>query len=73
VPFAQRKLTHFGVAVWVGRVRGDLHDVIWLVVLSAAFVVLWGASEQWDLAGLWRRVGHALHIDHRGNGVDERP
>jgi hypothetical protein len=38
--------------------------VIWLIVLSTALIMLWGSSDHWDLAGLWRRVAQALHRAH---------
>jgi hypothetical protein len=62
--FAQSKLPIFAAALITERDRVDLHDVIWLIVLSTALIMLWGSSDHWDLAGLWRRVGHALHLDH---------
>jgi hypothetical protein len=46
--------------------------VIWLIVLATALILLWGSSEQWDLPGLWRRIGHALHIDHHDHRPDEQ-
>jgi hypothetical protein len=46
--------------------------VIWLIVLSTALIMLWGSSDQWSLAGLWRRVGHALHLDDRAGETDHR-
>jgi hypothetical protein len=62
--FAQPKLPIFTAALIAEQDRVDLHDVIWLIVLSTALIMLWGSSDHWDLAGLWRRVGHALHLDH---------
>jgi hypothetical protein len=44
--------------------------VIWLIVLSTALIMLWGSSDHWSLAGLWRRLGHALHLDHRADTSD---
>jgi len=46
--------------------------VIWLIVLSTALITLWGSSDHWDLAGLWRRLGHALGLDERTPGDDQR-
>jgi hypothetical protein len=46
--------------------------VIWLIVISTALILLWGSSEQWDLAHLWRRLGHALHIDRHGRDADHQ-
>ncbi|HEY3772435.1 MAG TPA: hypothetical protein VGL69_05545 [Solirubrobacteraceae bacterium] len=46
--------------------------MIWLIVLSTALIMLWGSSDHWDLAGLWRRVGHALHLDQRADSADRR-
>jgi hypothetical protein len=70
--FAPSKLPIFAPALASERDRVDLHDVIWLIVLSTALIMLWGSSDHWDLAGLWRRVGHALHLDHRTDGGDRR-
>jgi hypothetical protein len=49
---------------------GDLHDVIWLIVLSSALIMLWGATDHLDLAGLRQRAARALHLDawRRGPG-----
>jgi len=68
--FGAPKLPIFAAELTAGRDRVDLHDVIWLIVLSTALIMLWGSSDHWDLAGLWRRVGHALHLDHRADGAD---
>jgi hypothetical protein len=71
-PFAAWKLPTSAAPLMVVRDRAELHDVIWLVVLSTALILLWGSSDRWSLAGLWRRVGHVLHLDHRADGVDHR-
>jgi hypothetical protein len=70
--FAQPKLPIFAAALIAERDRVDLHDVIWLIVLSTALIMLWGSSDHWDLAGLWRRVGHALHLDHDAHGSERQ-
>jgi hypothetical protein len=70
--FATSKLPIFAAGLASGRDRVDLHDVIWLIVLSTALIMLWGSSDHWDLAGLWRRVGHALHLDQRADSADRR-
>jgi hypothetical protein len=51
---------------------GDVADVIWLVILSTALIMLWGASERWDLSDLRRRVGRALHLDGHSHRADHR-
>jgi hypothetical protein len=70
--FAPPKLPNFahGLTEWTDRV--DLHDVIWLIIISTGLIMLWGSSDHWSLAGLWRRVGHALHLDHRAHGADHQ-
>jgi hypothetical protein len=65
--FAPQKLPIFASKLMAGRIRADLHNVFWLIVLSTALIMLWGSSDHWDLSGLWRRVGHALHLDHRAD------
>jgi hypothetical protein len=30
-----------------------------------ALIALWGSSDHWDLAGVRRRLGHALDVRHR--------
>jgi len=45
--------------------------VIWLIVLSTALVLVWGASEQWHVAGLRRRAAHVFRPD-RHRGEDDR-
>ena len=70
--FGPPKLPIFGAALICAQDRADLHDVIWLIVLSTALIMLWGSSEHWSLAGLRRRVGHALHLDHRADAGDRR-
>ncbi|HLI59059.1 MAG TPA: hypothetical protein VKV21_05280 [Solirubrobacteraceae bacterium] len=40
------------------------------MVLSIALVLVWGASEQWHIAGVRRRVAHAFRSERRPDSDD---
>jgi hypothetical protein len=44
-----------------GRIRVDLHDVLWLALMWIALIALWGASDRWHLGDLARRLAGSLH------------